>query len=100
MAFNKLTDGEIERLALLSEECGECVQAIGKVLRHGWESCHPDGGENNRQLLIREIADVRMAMQLMVDAHDMNIEDIVNYEFAKRCTSEHYLHHNKGAGIG
>ena len=33
--FNGLTPAEAERLALLMEECGEVVQIIGKVLRHG-----------------------------------------------------------------
>ena len=30
---NNLTPAEEERLALLSEECGEVIQAIGKVLK-------------------------------------------------------------------
>jgi hypothetical protein len=38
MSFNQLTDAEAERLALLAEECGEVVQVIGKILRHGYES--------------------------------------------------------------
>jgi hypothetical protein len=41
--FNGLTPAEAERLALLAEECGEVIQAIGKVLRHGYESRHPYG---------------------------------------------------------
>ena len=34
--FNGLTPAEAKRLALLAEECGEVLQAIGKVLRHGF----------------------------------------------------------------
>ena len=30
---NKLSAAEAERLALLSEEMGECIQAIGKIQR-------------------------------------------------------------------
>lgn len=52
--FNQLTPAEAERLALLAEECGEVIQAIGKILRHGYESRHPDGGPTNREALERE----------------------------------------------
>ena len=41
--FNKLTPAEAERLAMLAEECGEVVQIVGKILRHGYDSQHPDG---------------------------------------------------------
>lgn len=40
--FNGLTPAEAERLAMLSEECGEVIQIIGKILRHGYDSYHPD----------------------------------------------------------
>jgi hypothetical protein len=36
--FNGLAPAETERLALLLEELGEAQQAIGKILRHGYES--------------------------------------------------------------
>jgi len=39
--FNGLSPAEAERLALLAEECGEVVQAVCKVLRHGYESTNP-----------------------------------------------------------
>ena len=34
--FNQLTPAETERLAILAEECGEVIQAVGKILRHGY----------------------------------------------------------------
>ena len=40
--FNCLTPAQAERLAMLAEECGEVIQIIGKILRHGYESYHPD----------------------------------------------------------
>lgn len=49
--FNRLTPAEAERLALLAEECGEAIQAIGKILRHGYESNHPEFTETNRTQL-------------------------------------------------
>ena len=64
-SFNKLTPAEAERLALLSEECAEVIMAIGKILRHGFESRHPNGGPTNRQTLERECGDLRHAVLLM-----------------------------------
>lgn len=58
--FNGLTPAEQERLVMLAEECGEVIQAVTKVLRHGYESCNPftQGVETNREHLLREIVDV------------------------------------------
>lgn len=54
--FNKLTPAETERLAILAEECGETIQVIGKILRHGYESFHPkDYATTNRTLLENEL---------------------------------------------
>lgn len=36
--FNQLKPSEAERLACLIEECGEVIQAAGKILRHGYKS--------------------------------------------------------------
>lgn len=36
LAFNGLSPAEVERLALLAEECGEVIQTVGKILRHGY----------------------------------------------------------------
>ena len=57
--FNKLTPAEAERLAMLAEECGEVIQVIGKILRHGYDSFHPaDHSVTNRDLLGRELTDL------------------------------------------
>ncbi len=58
-SFNKLTDAEAERLAMLAEEAGEIVQLVGKILRHGYDSYHPDDPEmtTNKRLLCGEIED-------------------------------------------
>lgn len=72
--FNKLTPAEAERLAMLAEECGEVVQVIGKILRHGYESYHPKdlfngypkpGAETNRDLLANEVCDLLAVVQMM-----------------------------------
>lgn len=70
--FNKLTPAEDERLALLLEEMGEAQQVIGKIMRHGYDSRHPYGGPTNRQMLEREIGDIRFAMNLLFESYDIN----------------------------
>jgi NTP pyrophosphatase (non-canonical NTP hydrolase) len=56
---NKLTDAQAERLAMLAEECGEVIQIVGKILRHGYNSFHPnDPTVTNKQLLGRELTDL------------------------------------------
>lgn len=49
---------------MLSEEAGEVVQAIGKVLRHGWEANWKDG-PTNRVSLLNEITDLYAVVNIM-----------------------------------
>lgn len=51
--FNRLRESELERLAILAEECGEVIQVINKIIRHGYDSCDPTMADmiKNRQLL-------------------------------------------------
>lgn len=73
--FNGLTPAQAERLAMLAEECGEVVLAIGKILRHGYDSCHPDRlvpRRTNRDDLLGEMADVLAVLGGIVDAGDLD----------------------------
>lgn len=64
--FNKLTPAEAERLAMLAEECGEVIQIVGKILRHGYDSYHPVNPRlTNRDLLANELRDVNAILQAM-----------------------------------
>lgn len=96
--FNRLSPAEAERLAFLAEEMAEATQIIGKILRHGYESCDPTwrGPEDerpptNRELLQKEMGDVQCALDLMmVDLHGQSI--------ARRCADKHrsvqqWMHH-------
>ena len=73
MHFNELTPAEAERLALLAEELGETTHAIGKILRHGYESKNPyhPTGQTNREALEKEVADVYVAVRMMFEAGDI-----------------------------
>lgn len=80
-----LTPAEIERLAILAEECGEVVQAVGKVLRFGWESSSPYGsGRPNRSSLEHEIGNVRAIVNLMLDADDLSLSAVQSWQGQKR----------------
>ena len=92
--FNELTPAEAERLALLLEEMGEAVQIIGKILRHGYESYHPDAPSvPNRALLEKELGDVLAAIDMVVTADDVNPEQIEGHRLNKHHKVGKYLHH-------
>jgi hypothetical protein len=81
-----LTPGEQERLAVLSEECGEVVRAIGKILRYGFESTSPYStvGRSNRMALEREIGSVRAIVTLMLDSGDIRLAELQGWQKSKR----------------
>ena len=91
--FNGLTPAEAERLALLAEECGEVIQAIGKVLRHGYESRHPDGGSTNREALERECGDVYHCIWRIIAAGDIDGNGMSQRADDKAKSVAQYLHH-------
>jgi NTP pyrophosphatase (non-canonical NTP hydrolase) len=93
--FNGLSPAEAERLALLAEECGECIQVIGKILRHGYESKNPFNleGPTNREMLEKELADMSIAAQMMQDARDFSEYSLIEHLERKRESIKKYLHH-------
>lgn len=95
MSFNKLTARQTEALALLSEECAETIQIIGKILRHGIESCHPDTTECNRDLLMSELGDVRAAEEIAIRVLELDEEQIESARDSKLERVRQYLHHIK-----
>lgn len=88
--FNKLSPAEAERLALLLEELGEAQQAVGKILRHGYESGWD--GSNNRQDLTKELGDVEYAVALMRHARDLDGETAPWVSDKAECCPR-FLHH-------
>jgi len=93
--FNGLTPAQAERLALLLEEMGEAQQAIGKILRHGYASSHPDGGPTNRSNLVRELGQVIAAVDLMVGGGDFAPAGLQRYREEKHEKVRQYLHHQE-----
>lgn len=94
--FSNLTNAEAERLAILAEECGEVVQMVGKVLRHGYRSSSPlkpKGSPNNRALLSMEIGHIYAAVRRMVEANDIDAHVVVTNGDDKFLSASPYLHH-------
>lgn len=94
--FNRLTPAEAERLALLAEECAEVIQVVGKVLRHGYESHNPvfDADQStNRQLLQKELGDLRAATRLMIRETDVSESEIARAYTDKTARVGRWLHH-------
>lgn len=92
---NKLSAAQAERLAILLEELGEVQQAIGKILRHGYDSHNPeiDDPESNRIALETELAHVAFAVKLMIRSGDVNEIRIDVFCDAKEQKIQQWLHH-------
>ena len=90
---NQLSAAEDERLALLAEEMGECIQAIGKIQRHGYESRGLAGGPTNRQQLEIELGHVKYAKILMSRCGDIDFSKTKLSAVRKSHTVGKYLHH-------
>jgi len=95
--FNQLTPAQAERLAMLAEECGEVIQIIGKILRHGYESYHPNNPVfSNRDLLHQELTDL-FAVQNEIYARDrilLPYSETVKAAWAKKLR---YAHHQEAS---
>ena len=93
--FNKLTSAQAERLAILQEELAESIQAVSKILRHGYESHNPTyHSMSNRLHLMEELGHVYNAIDMLVKTEDLNIYDINTFRLNKAETVKEYLHHN------
>ena len=88
--FNRLSEGAQERLVLVAEECGEVIQAIGKILRHGYESEY--NNETNRQALERELGDLFHAVKRMCLVYELN-EEAITARVVLPKEKKAYLHH-------
>lgn len=98
--FNKLSEAEAERLAVLAEECAEVAQAAMKILRHGYESVDPtippQNQETNRTALERELADVFHHVNHMSARGDILITQIQQRVSVGKPGRARYMHHQDG----
>lgn len=100
--FNRLNPAQHERLAILSEELGEAQQAIGKILRHGYDCRNTDldtceaYAPDNRSNLETELGDVICAISMLSDEADVSHIRIAERALAKAKKIQLYLHHQAG----
>lgn len=94
---NNLTPAETERLALLAEEMGECVQVIGKILRHGYDSANPliPDTSSNRENLMKELGDVELIIFYMAEARDIDRNCVDRRRIEKGKKIAKWLHHQE-----
>lgn len=90
-----LSSAQAERLALLSEECGEVVQIIGKIFRHGLDSRNPivNDGKPNRDYLAEELGHIYLAVHLLCTNEDIDMKLIGASFIEKAERIEKYLHY-------
>lgn len=93
--FNELDPAEAELLALLAEESGEIIQAIGKILRHGMGSYNPLGDQtvSNQDSLEKEIGDLNAVCARMVAARLLRPDRIRQASDAKAVKIPKWTHH-------
>jgi NTP pyrophosphatase (non-canonical NTP hydrolase) len=78
------------------EECGEVIQVIGKIFRHGFEHSHPKYGDRtNRENLAMEIGDLLIAIQMLIDNKDLDESTISWSRTAKLAKINGALRYNK-----
>ena len=103
MFDNGLSPSALERLAFLAEECAEAIQAVGKIVRHGYASSDPTrtGSPTNRRMLESELADIRFAISLLAQAGDVSFRNIEAAVSARLENPDRYMHHQEhGNGSG
>ena len=90
-----LSEKEVERLVILSEECGEVIQAIGKILRHGMDSYNPNlvNPISNREHLEKELGDVIALIQICEEEDLVNEQNIIVEAENKLNTVPQYMHY-------
>lgn len=93
--FNNLTPKQAELLDMLSEECGEVIQAIGKIKRHGYESHHPKSTASmtNRRELMKELGDVAGLIMMLQDMGELDPTYIQEAAARALICKPKYMHH-------
>ncbi len=64
-----------EIMDILQEECGELIVAISKIRRFGLFNNYKDGG-SQQEHLTQEIGDVMLMIQLLIEHHVINEEEV------------------------
>jgi NTP pyrophosphatase (non-canonical NTP hydrolase) len=80
----KITSSESEICNILLEEAAEVIQAVSKVFRFGWNSCHPgDPNWTNKEHLEEEIGDLICMVKILCDKQIISGAAVVRATEAK-----------------
>jgi NTP pyrophosphatase (non-canonical NTP hydrolase) len=78
--LGKITTEESEICNILLEEASEVVQAVSKVFRFGWDSCHPDKPNfTNKEHLTEELGDLVCMIKILCDKEIVSLADVSRY---------------------
>lgn len=93
--FNELSPAQVERLYYLSEELAESIQAVQKILRHGYESKNPSkvNSPTNRQHLEEELGQVIIAIGLLIETDDIDEVEMILHGEKKVKELGQWMHH-------
>ena len=95
-----MTEGERERLYMLAEEAAEVIQMVNKILRHGYDSYHPNDmfKTSNGVLLQEEITDFLSIIDRMnlIDDIDVDLYDGVSLKDRWKSKLKYTRHQNNG----
>jgi len=93
--FNQLTPAELEVIAVLSEECAEVQQEIGKILRHGLDSKNPFDPKSvtNLEKLRIELGDILAALELLERVGLVSRSELETLKERKLKKLPRFLHH-------
>lgn len=76
----KITTSESEICNIFMEEAAECIQAVSKIFRFGFESCHPQNPNfTNREHLTEEIGDLVCMIKILCDKNIINSDDLSRF---------------------
>ena len=87
-----MSPAELERLAVLVEELGEAAQAVGKVLRFGYENRY-DAGQTNREQLTLELGHVKAAAEVLENAGDVDKLELHDHATRKHVKLRTFFKH-------
>lgn len=73
-----------EVLCIAQEECAEVTQAISKIFRFGWDSCHPETGVTNKSHLEVEIGDLQAMIDILIEKSIISDSNVNAARIAKK----------------
>lgn len=82
--LGKTSPEEKEILNITLEESAEVIQSISKILRFGWDSCHPTNPNyTNREHMTEEVGDLICMITILFLKGIIDESKALEYAYAK-----------------